>query len=513
MGSGIALAALLADLRVTLYDISPEMLDKAQTYVEKHLDRKRKAINIKFLRMVSDLAELREAELIIEAAPEDLDLKQSLFAQLDEICRPPAILATNTSTLSVTAIAAAARHPERVAGMHFFNPAPVLPLVEVVRAAQTSPDVIQAVVSLAEKMGKAPVVTADTPGFIVNRVARPFYGEALRLLGEGVASHQEIDRLVRRGAGFRMGPFELMDLIGLDVNLAATQSIFNQTFFEPRYRPHRIQVQMVAQKSLGRKAGRGFYSYDGDGRPGEDKAPVKPAALLQGTVQVSPGSWAPGLMEVLQGAGLSVLDRTHQAVEEPIGQQLPPLLGILAAGRREGLRKLLQGMDADLPPDIPILCPCVDITLAEAASWVDHPERLAGFDGLSLSMAQEAGRVITLVASPFFSAAFREAVEVFITSLGYEPVWVADSPGLILPRILCMLANEAAFAASEGVADPDTIDRAMQLGTNYPFGPLAWAKTVGYAQVVDVLDHLVREFGEERYRTAPYLRSMARLTK
>ncbi len=279
MGSGIALTILLADMPVTLYDVSAEMLEKAKGYIESHLERKGKSDNIAYLNLTSHLDDLSSAMVLIEAAPEDLALKQEIFAALDRICPPSAILATNTSTLPVTAIAAATEQPQRVAGMHFFNPAPVMPLVEVIQGVQTHPDTIQSLVALASKLGKTSVVARDTPGFIVNRVARPFYGEALRILGEGVTTYDKIDQIVRLGGGFRMGPFELMDLIGIDVNLAAMQSMYQQTHGEPRYKPHLIQDQMVQQKALGRKSGRGFYDYSVERQPEEVQlAPVDPIA-------------------------------------------------------------------------------------------------------------------------------------------------------------------------------------------------------------------------------------------
>ena len=208
------------------------------------------------------LSDLGHCDFIIEAVIEDLRIKKDLFRHLEADTKPSTILATNTSSLSVTAIASAVRHTERVVGLHFFNPAHVMRLVEVVHGRQTSPETLQQTVELAKHLGKTPIVTKDTPGFVVNRVARPFYGEALRLLGENVATVEQIDQIVKAGGGFPMGPFELMDLIGIDVNFAVTQSMYEQYFGEPRYRPHPIQKQMVDSGQVGRKAGRGFYSYE-----------------------------------------------------------------------------------------------------------------------------------------------------------------------------------------------------------------------------------------------------------
>lgn len=497
MGSGIALTALYTDLHVTLYDISTDMLAQAHQYVEKFLLRKKRALNLQHLTLTGELKDLGGCSVVIEAAPEKLSLKEDLFTQLDQICPPPTILATNTSTLSVTAIAAATKTPERVAGMHFFNPAPVLPLVEIVRGARSAPETINALVRLAEKLGKSPVVAGDTPGFIVNRVARPFYGEALRLLGENAASHEQIDHLVRDGAGFRMGPFELMDLIGIDVNYAATQSVYEQTFNEPRYRPHIIQARMVGQKALGRKSGRGFYEYT-KYSSGESKPASLPTAERAGSVvAISAGSWVPGLAESCQQAG-------YETVDQPAFADA----GILTAGAAEGLEARVGELARGLPDHAPLICQCVDATLTEIAAWTGHPERLVGFDGLFFKGSQ----VVTLTASPTLDDIYKATAEQFFQSCGRQIEWVADSPALVLPRIVCALANEAAFAVGEGVAEVETIDRAMQLGTNYPFGPLAWAKNIGYAKVAAILDHLYREYGEERYRVAPQLRRWSRLT-
>jgi 3-hydroxybutyryl-CoA dehydrogenase len=379
--------------------------------------------------------------------------------------------------------------------MHFFNPAPVLPLVEVGRGAQTSDGTVQTLVALAEQLDKTPVVTRDTPGFIVNRIARPFYGEALRLLGEGGATPEQIDQVVQLGGGFRMGPFRLMDLIGIDVNFTATKSLYGQTYGEPRYRPHWIQEQLVQQNALGRKTGRGFYTYDPN-TPALEMPTPPPIGHYSGVVRVSAGSWAPGLVDLCREVGYS-----------PSDQSARPVVGLVVAGRSEAMQELVCAFDSTLEPNVPLLCQAVDTTVSEIITWLEHPERLVGFDSLFIGK----GQVATLVASPVLSDEVRKAAEQFCTGLGRHVVWTEDSPALILPRIISMLANEAAFAVAEGVADEETIDQAMTLGVNYPQGPLAWAKGLGYGRVVAVLDHLRAEYGEDRYRSALLLRRWARL--
>jgi 3-hydroxybutyryl-CoA dehydrogenase len=270
MGAGIAQVAILSGFRVLLYDAVGAALAKGQSRIAHSVSRAVEKGKVQAdaaeealrrLSAITQLTEMRDAACIIEAAPEDLPLKRRLFGELDGCVNRGAILATNTSSLSITAIAGATGRPERVVGMHFFNPVPVMSLVEVVAGARTDPAVVEETMALARRLGKTPVRAKDTPGFIVNRIARHFTLEALRILGEGRATHQEIDRVMKGTGRFRMGPFELMDLIGIDVNFAVTRSVYEGFFHDPRFRPHPIQQRMVESGLLGRKTGRGFYEY------------------------------------------------------------------------------------------------------------------------------------------------------------------------------------------------------------------------------------------------------------
>ena len=271
MGAGIAQVAAQAGFETLVYDVKQEFIDAGLGRVRNFLkgSRERGKLSAEQEQEILDrfrtstkLDDCNGSTLVIEAAPEKLDLKRDIFKQLDSICAPETLLASNTSSFSVTAIAAATRYQERVLGLHFFNPPPLMALVEVIQGDRTSAKTVEAATELMRAMGKTPARAKDTPGFIVNRVARPFYNEALRILGDGGASVAAVDRIMKEAGNFRMGPFELMDLIGNDINFAATESLYRSFFEDPRFRPSPIQQRMVMGGNLGRKSGRGFYSYD-----------------------------------------------------------------------------------------------------------------------------------------------------------------------------------------------------------------------------------------------------------
>ncbi|WNC17827.1 3-hydroxyacyl-CoA dehydrogenase NAD-binding domain-containing protein [Brevibacillus brevis] len=270
MGAGIALVCARRGYRVELLDANQAVLDKALGYLRSVLSKdvekgkisgEQKEQTLERVQFVSDMQQLEACDIVIEAVPERLDLKKTIFGELSRICKSEALLLTNTSSISITEIAGGLPHPERILGFHFFNPAPVMPLVEVIRGKKSSEENVQAAYRFAEELGKVPVLVTDTPGFIVNRIARPYYNEALRILGDNVAGVEQIDRIMKKAGGFKMGPFELQDMIGIDINFATTQSVYTDFFHEGRFKPSRIQQRMVQAGSLGRKTGDGFYDY------------------------------------------------------------------------------------------------------------------------------------------------------------------------------------------------------------------------------------------------------------
>lgn len=486
MGAGIAQLGVGCGMRTILYDPLPEALERGAERVRKGIEKWRENGRLSpeqadgalaLLETTSELERLAPCELVIEAAPEQLELKHDLFRRLSAVCAPHAVLATNTSSIPVTQIASAASNPERVCGMHFFNPAPLMQLLEVIAADQTGERALAVAFATGRQMGKHVILAQDGPGFLVNRCGRPFNGEALRCLQERLATHQEIDRIVRLGGGFRMGPFELMDLVGVDTGYAVARSFAELSFGEPRWRPSPIQARLVAAGRLGRKSGRGFYDYSQERYRPPDPEPLEPSGG-EGTALVieGDGAVANGLRERARRAGFD------------LRAEGPGELYIYAGA---GTAQPLRGG-------------------APAAVLLAGPSLAARGEtqaiGFHLVPPLDNAQLVELAALPTAPGFAKQAIESAFRALGFHHQWVDDAPGLVLGRIVSQLINEAAFALGEGVGSAEDIDAGLELGLNHPRGPVRWSEEIGPAHALAVLDALFEERREERYRAAPLLR-------
>jgi 3-hydroxybutyryl-CoA dehydrogenase len=478
MGAGIAQLGCAAGMRTLLHDPLPEALERGAERVRKGLakwaEKGRAGDDAAGLLCVAgELDGLADCELVIEAAPERADLKRELFERLTQACAEDAVLATNTSSIPVTSLASAAGRPENVVGMHFFNPPPLMALLEVIRADQSSERALDLARATGEAMGKRVILAADGPGFLVNRCGRPFYAEALRLVQERVATPEQVDRICRLGGGFRMGPFELMDLVGIDVGFEVAKSFMELSFGEPRWKPSPLQARMVAAGRLGRKSGRGWYRYADDGsyRPA-DPEPREPGGGEGRRVAVlGDGALADGLRELAGRAGFEVGAEGELVVDARLGA---------------------EGHDGQAARAVL----CAGSSLAARGD----PEAI----GFNLLPPLEGVRLVELTRLP--GARGADEAERFFCALGFEAEWVEDAPGLVLGRIACQLVNEAAFAIGEGVGSPEDVDAGLELGLNHPRGPIAWGRAIGLDRVLATVDGLWEERHEERFRAAPALR-------
>jgi 3-hydroxybutyryl-CoA dehydrogenase len=478
MGRGIAQIAAQAGVRVLLHDSRPGAAREAKESVSGQLARlaekgrlardavARAEAN---LVMADSLHALASCPIVIEAVVENLEAKRELFRALEGIVSADCVMASNTSSFSITAIAATCKGPERVAGFHFFNPVPLMKVVEVVDGLLTAPWVGEALAALALRCGHKPVRAKDTPGFIVNHAGRGYGTEALRILGEGIAEFYDVDRILRDCAGFRLGPFELLDLTGLDVSHPVMESIYRQYYEEPRFRPSPLTAQRVAAGLLGRKSGSGFYRHE-NGKQQEIPEPPAPAAR-PASVWVSRAGLGARLTELLRGLGAHI-DR--------------------------GARPAAQSL-------------CLVAPLGDDATTTALEEELDPARTLAVDCLFPAEKRRTLMTTPMTTPEMRAAAHGLLAADGVPVSVIRDSPGFVAQRTIAQIVNIACDIAQQRIATPADIDAAVTLGLGYPLGPLAWGDAIGPARILGILQTLQDFYGDPRYRASPWLKRRALL--
>ena len=478
MGRGIAQIAAQAGIRVLLHDSRPGAAREAKESVSAQLARlaekgrlDRNAVERAEANLVllGSLKALASCPIVIEAVAENLETKRELFRSLEEIVSEDCLMASNTSSFSITAIAAACKRPERIAGFHFFNPVPLMKVVEVVDGLLTAPWAGEALEALALRCGHKPVRAKDTPGFIVNHAGRGYGTEALRILGEGIAEFHEIDRILRDCAGFRLGPFELLDLTGLDVSHPVMESIYRQYYEEPRYRPSPLTGQRVAAGLLGRKSGSGFYRYEEGGKK-EIPEPTAPAARPR-RVWISPIDLGVELSRCVANLDVEI-----------------------DSGRRPWRESLC------------LVAPIGDDATSMAIELELDPARTVAVDCL---LGLDKRR--TLMTTPVTSAQMRDAAHGLFAGDGVPVSIIHDSPGFVAQRVIAQIVNIACDIAQQRIASPADVDLAVTLGLGYPQGPLAWGDAIGAGTVLDILEALHEFYGDPRYRPSPWLKRRAML--
>ena len=477
MGRGIAQIAAQAGSEVLLLDTQEgaaqaaraALIEQWNKLVAKgRLDAEQAGAFAARLHPADEVAALAGCDLVIEAIVERLDVKQKLFAELEAVVRPDTVLATNTSSLSVTAIGAALQRPERLAGFHFFNPVPLMKVVEVIAGLKTDASLCAALAAYARQMGHTPVQAQDTPGFIVNHAGRGFGTEALRIVGEGVADFATIDRILRDQVGFKLGPFELMDLTALDVSHPVMESIYRQYYDEPRYRPSVITAQRLAGGVVGKKVGEGFYRY------------------VDGVAQM-PAEAAP-----------------------PVVAAIPPVWVSPRAARRAELYQLLKDLGATIetgqspsPQAIPLVAPLgFDVTTVAVVERLD-PARTIGIDML-IDDAATKRRV--LATNPATRVDIRDAAHALFARDGKAVSVIRDSGGFVTQRVVATIVNIASDICQQGICSPKDLETAVTLGLGYPLGPLAMGDRWGPTNILEVLFNMQTVYGDPRYRPSPWLR-------
>ncbi|TAN44611.1 MAG: 3-hydroxyacyl-CoA dehydrogenase [Rhodospirillales bacterium] len=477
MGRGIAQIAAASGCRVLLADAREGAAQEARSVLAatfakladkgKMSGEEAQAATARLVPVTALSPDLSACMLIVEAIAEEIEAKKSLFAALEDIVGADCILASNTSSLSITTIAAGSRHPERVAGLHFFNPVPLMKVVEVVAGLRTSDATVAHLMELARSFGHTPVRVKDTPGFIVNHAGRGYGPEALRLLEEGVADAASIDRILVDQAGFRMGPFELYDLVGLDISAAVMETLYAQFFHEPRYRPSPLVRARVEAGLLGKKSGQGFYEYEG-GRIVRPEEPPIPEASPK-PVWIADDDTA--LLDLASSLGAEIDSAT------------PPA-----------------------PGNLILIAPWGEDASSMAARMNLDPGRTVAIDPLP-GFAQRR----VLMPTPATRPEFLSSAQMLLAKDGQRVSIIRDSHGFVSQRVLANIVNIACDIAQMGIASPADIDTAVRLGLNYPLGPLAWGDALGAGNILTILENLLHNTGEPRWRASPWLKRRALL--
>ena len=482
MGRGIAQIAAQGGCQVLLFDAQSGAADTARAAVQEQWQRLLSKGRISEeqlqawsarLQPVADMAALKDCTLVVEAIVERLDIKQAVFAQLEAVVAPDAVLVSNTSSLSVTQIAAGLQRPARFAGLHFFNPVPLMKVVEVIAGLKTDPALCDTLAQAVRQWGHQPVQAQDTPGFIVNHAGRGYNTEALRIVGEGIADFATIDRILRDQAGFRLGPFELMDLTALDVSHPVMEAIYRQYYDEPRYRPSVITAQRLAGGVVGKKAGQGFYRYD-NGRAQVPPEPPVPDVAVLPPVWVSP--------QAMRRAALCALLHTLGAeLETHATPSAQALIVVAPLG--------------------------LDVSAAAVAEHLDATRTV----GIDLLIDDSATQRRVLATNPATRADMRAAAHALFARDGKAVSVVRDSGGFVTQRVLATIVNIAADICQQRICTPQDLETAVTLGLGYPQGPLALGECWGAERVLQVLDNLQTVYGDPRYRPSPWLRRRALL--
>ena len=505
MGMGIAQIAAQAGIQVLLFDAKAGAAEHGRQSLQSTLEKL--AAKGKFtdeqlqstlanLTVIENIAKIAEVDVVIEAIIENLEIKQQLFKQLESIVPVETILATNTSSLAVTAIASDCEHPERVAGFHFFNPVPLMKIVEVIPGISTKPSVIETLTTLAKRMGHLGVVAKDTPGFIVNHGGRAYGTEALKILGEGVASFEDIDRILRDGAGFRMGPFELLDLTGIDVSHPVMESIYNQYYFEPRYRPHPLTRQMLIGKKLGRKVGEGFYPYTENKKQNDQKA-------TSNTNQQPPYKTDSDTSNISVWIGADLAEDRQQLIDHL---------------NTNGIT--IDDNDQPNSDSLVLLAIYGEDTTNAAIRYQVNPNQAVAIDMLTDLSKHRTLMPSIVTQDNFIAQAYalfgrkidnRLVEDKAITQVAVDATLITESTGFVAQRVMAMVINLGCDIAMQGIASPEDIDNAVKLGLGYPYGPISWGDELGAQRILLILERIYGLTGDPRYRPSPWLQRRATL--